>query len=314
MLACFSVYLFEIIIKLPMTATFLPLSPSKWKSLGKWFDFDGKRIFYREEGTGETLLCIHGFPTASWDWHTIWQDLAADYRLIAPDLLGFGFSDKPKGRPYSILEQADMIQSLLKDLGIMQVHILAHDYGDTVAQELLRRYDEIKEGAQKLSIRSICFLNGGLFPETHRPLLIQKLFMSPIGFLIGKLMSRKKLAHNLRSIIGSESEFSDQVIDHLWELIQYNNGTAVAHRLIRYMKERITYREAWVGALQKTAVTICIINGVEDPISGRHMVNRYRELIPNPVIYELEGVGHFPSLEDPKQLLSKLGIYHASIR
>ena len=61
---------------------------------------------------------------------------------IAADFLGFGFSDKPRNYPYSILDQADLLEALLREKGITHVHIISHDYGDTVAQELLARFQE----------------------------------------------------------------------------------------------------------------------------------------------------------------------------
>jgi pimeloyl-ACP methyl ester carboxylesterase len=68
-----------------------------------------------------------------------------------------------------LLEQADLQQALLAHLQVEQpVHILAHDYGDSVAQELLARHYE-----NRLAVASCVFLNGGLFPETHRPVLMQ---------------------------------------------------------------------------------------------------------------------------------------------
>lgn len=85
------------------------------------------------------IVLIHGFPTASWDWWKIWHKLRANYRLIAMDMLGFGFSDKPAGHPYSIMEQADIVEALVRDKQLQQFHVLAHDYGDSVAQELLAR-------------------------------------------------------------------------------------------------------------------------------------------------------------------------------
>lgn len=59
-----------------------------WKRAGKLFSFEGHRIFYRDEGTGELLLCLHGFPTSSWDWSRLWPELIPRFRVIAPDLLG----------------------------------------------------------------------------------------------------------------------------------------------------------------------------------------------------------------------------------
>ena len=101
---------------------------------------------------------VHGFPTSSWDWQKVWDALSHSYQLIAPDLIGFGYSDKPSGYPYSMFDQADLIEQLLTHLGILNYDILAHDVGDTVAQELLARQWERKAA----NIRSCCLLNGGL--------------------------------------------------------------------------------------------------------------------------------------------------------
>ena len=108
-----------------------------WKAAGHYFTYKQQQIFVNESGSGETLLLIHGFPTASWDWYRMWPDLVQEYHVLAADFLGFGFSDKPRNYSYSILDQADLLEALLREKGIERVHIISHDYGDTVAQELL---------------------------------------------------------------------------------------------------------------------------------------------------------------------------------
>ena len=99
--------------------------------------FRGHRIYTRvQKAAGRpVLLLIHGFPTASWDWEAIWSDLAEDNTLIAADMIGFGFSDKPRDHRYCIAEQADLFEELLRSEDVTSYHCLAHDYGDTVAQE-----------------------------------------------------------------------------------------------------------------------------------------------------------------------------------
>lgn len=285
---------------------------SEWKDTGQYFQFKDFPIFYREGGEGETLLLIHGFPTASWDWHKLWHKLVQEYHLIALDMLGFGFSAKPQKYSYSILEQADIIESLLSSKGISKVHILSHDYGDTVAQELLSRFESKKnKSIEGISIHSICFLNGGLFPETHQPLLIQRLLMSPLGALIASFFTKEKLAQNLQKIFGYNTQPSQADITAFWELITYNAGKKVFHLLIRYMKERIKYRKRWVGALQKTSCPMLLINGSMDPISGVHMAKRYRELIPDPKVVSLATIGHFPLLEAPEEVLKAYQSFRA---
>ena len=118
-------------------------------SIAHWESLD-----FHQNPDKETILFIHGFPSAAWDWHYQWKHLAGQYRLLSLDLLGFGLSDKPNNHQYSLLEQADIVQALLSHQGVKQCHILAHDYGDSVAQELLSRQDDIDNATK---ILSICF-------------------------------------------------------------------------------------------------------------------------------------------------------------
>lgn len=270
-----------------------------WRRQAREMQFRGQRIRYWEAGSGEPLLLIHGFPTASWDWHLLWGPLAARYRVIACDMLGFGYSAKPRGHGYSLLEQADLQQALLAELNVdTPVHVLAHDYGDSVAQELLARHQE-----GRLQLASCVFLNGGLFPETHHPVRVQKLLLGPFGWLVGRLFSRRSLEQGFAKIFGPHSQPSEQELDAYWSLIAESNGPAVMHRLIRYLPERIQQRERWVAAMQRSSLPLRVIDGALDPISGAHMVQRYRELIPEPDTVLLEQVGHYPQCEAPEQVL-----------
>ena len=275
-----------------------------WKNKGAYFNYKSHQIFTIDEGEGAVILAIHGFPTASWDWWQMWEKLMANHRVLTLDMIGFGFSDKPKKYSYSIFDQADLLEQWLDTKQIKKVKIISHDYGDTVAQELLARYnDRMEQKKNGLEIESICFLNGGLFPETHHALLIQKLLMSPIGSLIGGLLNRKKLGKSFKRIFGPNTQPTEKELDQFWNLIDYNNGKAVSHLLIRYMQERADNRERWVGGMQKATIPLRLIDGVHDPISGQHMADRYKEIIPNPDVIELADIGHFPLIEAPDLVL-----------
>ena len=283
-----------------MTAL-LGIALADWRAEGLPFEFRGHAMRYwtAGEASAEPLLLIHGFPTASWDWHYLWRALSQRYRLIACDMLGFGDSAKPRGHAYSLLEQADLQQALLQHLGIEgAVHLLAHDYGDSVAQELLARHHE-----GRLQLASCVFLNGGLFPETHHPVLVQKLLLSPVGWLIGKLFGRKQLAANFAKVFGPQTQPSSAELDDFWSLIAQNDGPGVMHLLIRYMPERRVQRERWLTAMRQGGVPLRLIDGAVDPISGAHMLARYRELIPEPDSVLLDGIGHYPQTEAPGRVL-----------
>jgi pimeloyl-ACP methyl ester carboxylesterase len=88
-----------------------------------------------------------------------------------------------------------------------------------------------------------------------------------------------------------------------WQLAEAGDGSRVFHRLFHYMPDRTLHRERWVTALQRSDVPLLLVNGPLDPVSGAHMVARYRELVPNPDVVSLEGIGHYPHVEDPEGVL-----------
>ncbi|HEV7554802.1 MAG TPA: alpha/beta hydrolase [Kofleriaceae bacterium] len=273
------------------------MTPQDWAAKGASFDWRGHSIFYRTDGAGDPLLAIHGFPTASYDYARIWDRLAAKHRVVTLDMIGFGFSAKPRNFRYSIMKQADLYEAFLERERIDRYRILAHDYGNTVAQELLAR--------RRGNIVSVCLLNGGLFPETHRALVSQKLLASPIGSLVARLIDFKGFSANMRRIWGTH-HLPDTELYAMWSLVKANDGLPVMAKLIGYIAERKQYRERWVGAIVDAPMPIRLIDGLDDPVSGAHMVARYRELVPHPDIVELPGIGHYPQVEAPDDTVAAI--------
>ena len=281
-----------------------------WKESGRYFDYRGLPVFYHltEDGEEEVLLCLHGFPASSFDYQKIWNALAGEFACLSFDMIGYGFSAKPPGFGYTTFDQTDALQALLEHLRVRRVHLLAHDYGNTITQELLARDAEKR---LDFSIETICMLNGALFPETHRPILAQKILISRLGALFGRLISDRVFKKSLASVFGAATQPTEQELDDFATLFKYNHGKRIAHKLIRYMTERARYRERWVGALGGIHQPFRMINGLEDKVSGRHLVERFRELFPAQTdIVELAGIGHFPHWEAPAVVLNNFFEFH----
>lgn len=289
----------------------IPVTPDVWKEKGSFFQHNGRPIFYRDEGRGEVIVLLHGFPTSSYDWYKMWPALTEKNRVIAADFIGFGFSDKPSDYPYSIHDQADIIEELLSKLNVKSVRIIAHDYGVSVGQELIARANARTTSPAGLKIESVVFLNGGLFPESHRPRFIQKLLASPFGGIVSSMLTENSFRKSFSEVFGPNTKPSDEELSAFWVIIQYNNGHKIYHRLIHYLKDREEHRDRWVGAIQKTKIPLRLINGPEDPVSGRHMTERYRELVPNPDVVFLDGIGHYPLTEAPLEVLKALNAFSA---
>jgi len=275
----------------------------EWRRAGESFRHDGHNYFYREAGDPEdpTVLLLHGFPTSSWDWHAVWPRLAEDRHLVAADMLGYGFSDKPRNHRYSLFDQTDFQVALLDHLGVERLQILAHDYGDTVAQEFLAR--EI-EGDLELEVRSITLLNGGLDYEAIEQRPIQRILRNRVvGPMAAQLMTYALFARRFSTIFGPDTQPAERELKQFWEAILYNGGPGVVHEVIQYLGERDHHRERWVGALRDTEIPLRFVVGPEDPVSGENIAVRFERVVPDPDVFRLQGIGHYPQTEAPERTL-----------
>jgi pimeloyl-ACP methyl ester carboxylesterase len=282
----------------------------RWKAAGRNFDYLGFDIFYRSEGNGPHLLLIHGYPFNTWDWAPLWDRLTERFTVIAPDMLGMGFSDKPFAYEYTVHDHADMHEALLAHLGVESAHILAHDLGDSVGQEMLARHEFSQQTYGSLRIESITWLNGGLFNETYTPRLMQKvLSRTPLGDIMsplqGSSLSRRLVEPTINEMFGPDTKPSRRMLDLFHEILEYNDGKRVTHKVGRFVNDRYAHRNRWVRAMRQTDVPMQLIDGPIDPNSGRHMAQRYLEIIPNPDVVMLDdNIGHWPQIEAPDAVLT----------
>lgn len=252
------------------------------------------------------LVLLHGFPTCMYDWYKMWPQLSEQYSLIAFDFIGFGRSSKPYPHRYSIIEQAEITLALLADQNISSCYILAHDYAVSVTQEIISR---IQDNRCTLHVKKIIFLNGGLFPEMHRPVLMQKLLLSPVGKFVNMAFGKSSLQKNLSKVFGPDTQLTQRELDELWSLINYNKGQRVFHLLIKYILDRRENRDRWVKHMQETSIPMLLVNGPLDPVSGRHLEEYYKEIIPDPNTHSLDNIGHYPNLEAPQEVIDQATLF-----
>lgn len=276
-----------------------------WKNKGELIDVKGHQIFQLKEGNGPNLLILHGYPFNTFEWKYIWDDLVKEYTVFTFDYLGMGFSDKPKNHDYSFHEHCEIVNTLMEFWNIKEIHILSHDLGVSIAQELLTRDLASKNN---FKIQSLVFMNGGLFMDSYKPRMIQRLLSQspkPIGKLLSKLLTKKKLEKSIKPIFGINTQPTDLLVNQLWDILNYNDGRSIAYLIGRLVFDKVKHQERWISTMQNTKIPMCFINGPFDPNSGIHMANRYKELIPHPNVKLLQqDIGHWPQIEDPSGVLS----------
>ena len=91
-------------------------------------EVNGVRIHYRMAGAGEPVVLLHGFPETSYAWRKIFPVLAKHYKVVAPDLRGFGDSDRPESG-YDKRTVAEDVRQLCRQLGLGPINLVSHDVG-----------------------------------------------------------------------------------------------------------------------------------------------------------------------------------------
>jgi pimeloyl-ACP methyl ester carboxylesterase len=261
---------------------------------------DDTNVWYRIGGRGPWLVCFHGFPTSSWDWHLLLPVLEKNYRVLVFDFPGYGLSDKPVNRSYSLLRQMDATEALLKLLNIEEFDLLAHDMGVSVACELLYR---LQTEQTSLRLRSLTLLNAGIYMDLHKALLTQKMLRTPVlGTLVARLSRYGLFRHQYPNVYAEPDSFDEDHYRHQWALITNNNGRQVMEKIAVYMRERKRNGSRWLEPLHQATIPTRLIWGYEDPIAVHAIAEKLCSRNPRIKLHSLQGVGHYPQLEAARQV------------
>lgn len=124
------------------------VDPELYPFESHYYDIDGLKYHYLDEGEGDPLVMLHGNPTWSFYYRNLVKDLSKTYRTIVPDHIGCGLSDKPSAEDYSyrLMDRVDNLQSLLNHLDLKDnVTLVLHDWGGMIGLAWARlRPEKIK--------------------------------------------------------------------------------------------------------------------------------------------------------------------------
>jgi len=280
------------------------MDAQQWYESGSMIEVNGRKLFVYDSDSSNSdnkpvLLILHGYPTCSYDYFKSLPYLEDKFRVIIHDHLGFGYSDKPQDYSYLLIDQTDFALNLWKLLGITKAHILAHDYGTSVATEIIARNCEKK--SLNIEILSVTLCNGSIHIEMSKLRFIQKLLLNKIsGPIVARLSNKKTLSKNLQNIFYDKNKIKQFEIDALWHMMTYNNGRKVLHNVTQYIKQRYHNWDRWIGGLKSTHLNIHIVWAKNDPVAIVKIARTIHQECKNSDLLILRNLGHFPMLEDPK--------------
>ena len=267
----------------------------------KYLDLHGERVAYRDAGTGEALLLIHGMAGSSATWRAVIPALSKRYRVLAPDLLGHGESTKPRG-DYSLGAFAASLRDLLDALDIGRATVVGQSLGGGVAMQFTYQH---REYCRRLALIS----SGGLGPDLN---WILRILSAPGAELLLPVVAPRPILHVGNKLgawltsLGVQSPRAGE----MWSAYSSLSDQQTRQAFLRTLRSVVDYRGQAVSALGKIHVShglpTLLIWGEEDriiPVAHGHAAH---DAVPGSRLEVLPGVGHFPHVESPMAVVDIL--------
>ena len=237
----------------------------------------------------EAVVFVHGNPGPAEDWRDLLGRTGEFARGVAPDLPGFGNADKPADFPYTIEGYASHLAGVLDQLGVRRAHLVLHDFGGAFGGVWALQHPEM--------VASVTLINTGILLDYswHR---LGKIWRTPI---LGEIFQATTTRPAFRMLLGHDNpRLLPRDIDRLYEV----SKTWPTKRAVLKLY-RATPASAF-GRLQDGARALdpptLVIWGATDAYIPWQQAQRQRESFPSARIELLDGLGHWPFLEDPARV------------
>lgn len=263
---------------------------------------NGVRFHYAEMGSGPLVVLLHGFPQCWYEWRYVMPRLAQRFHVVAPDMRGYNWSDKPPGvASYKIETLGEDVAALIEALGESKAHVVGHDWGGVVAWHVGAHHGE--------RVDKLAVLNaphpGAYAREAMK--LHQLLRSWYIFFFQLPLLPEAAMRLTLRrSLAGSASvpgAFPPDALD-VYENALSQPGTATS--MLNY------YRAAFRGARSRTGAThnverpTLLLWGMKDFALAPELAEGLEEWVPNIQVERVEDSGHWLPEEKPGVVVDSL--------
>jgi pimeloyl-ACP methyl ester carboxylesterase len=271
-----------------------PMGSTSWRALypfaSQYLDLDRVRCHYLDEGTGPALLLVHGNPTWSFHWRNLISALRPRFRLIAPDHIGCGLSDKPQDYPYRLSRHIENLVALIERLDLTEITLVAHDWGGAIGLGAAQRC--------KQRFARLVLMNTAAFRSTRIPWRIRFCRTPVLGPLAVRGLNGFVRAA-FRMAVCRHDRMTPEV--RAGYLAPYNSW---AHRIAiqRFVDdipihprhpsyEALTAIERGLPALAD--LPALLIWGMRDWCFTPHFLDRFVEFFPTAEAYRLADAGHW---------------------
>lgn len=273
---------------------------SEYPFQSRFLQVPAGKLHYVDEGAGKPVVLVHGTPSWSFEFREVIRALRGSYRLIAPDHLGFGLSERPEDFSYSLTEHTQNLRRLIADRGLEKYSLVVHDFGGPIALPLA--LDE-PERIEKLVILNSWAWPMGVDPKFEK----NKAFLDTWLMKFLYLRANFSASYMVKASWGRQKPLTPELHRRFKSMFPDKSsrlGTwAFARALVRDEPYLQSLRER-LGRLRD--IPTLVIWGMADPMVGAPHLARWREELPGARFVELADVGHFPQEEAGAEVAEQL--------
>jgi pimeloyl-ACP methyl ester carboxylesterase len=256
---------------------------------GKFVQIDSKKIRYFDSGSGTPLVFIHGFGASIYSWRKNLDPISQFHRVCAPDLPGFGYSDKPLDADYSIDAYADFIIQFMDRLQIKQAVLVGHSLGGGIALLTSLKFPS--------RVRALILLDAEAYPITP-PLMLTVAKLPVIRSNIHRAIGKWVVRISLNRSYFDKTLITDNLVDEYYRPFLTENGKAVPIKVLQAMNfEKLKELPRRYRYIRKKAL---IIWGREDRISRIHLAYKLKKDLPYSKLKIIPASGHLVQEEKPE--------------
>ncbi|MEW5851072.1 MAG: alpha/beta fold hydrolase [Myxococcota bacterium] len=258
----------------------------------RFLDVGVGRMHYVDEGSGDVLLMVHGTPSWSFEFRQLIADLRSRWRVVAPDLLGFGLSDKPQSFGYRLADHTRALEEFVAKLGLTRFRLLVHDFGGPVGLPLALE--------QPRRVEKLVILNSWLWALDS----VDKAVAGQKRILGSGLMRWLYQRHNfsarviVKSAWGRHRALSKSVHAHYTNMFPTPADRVGTLGFLRSVVEEGPYLDAlWQRRAALEDIPKLLIWGLADGFVKPVHLAHWKNAFPSLRVEELTHVGHFPADE-----------------
>ncbi|KQT76756.1 alpha/beta hydrolase [Methylobacterium sp. Leaf465] len=275
---------------------------------------NGVALHVARLGHGRPLVLLHGWPEFWLTWEPVMRRLAGRFELIAPDLRGFGASEKPDALPSAKAGaevHADDVVALLDALGLDRVGVVGHDVGAYVVQALGRAAPQRLTGLFTFNCPYPGIGPRLAAPEMLAEIWYQSYHVKPFAAAqVGASREgcRLYIGHFLHHWAGGNPAAFDDVLDAFTDnFLAPGNLQGGFNWYVSSQAGRLAMIRGEAPVLPPIAVPTCVRWGVSDPLFPYAWTDRLGETFSDLDLAPMPGVGHFPHREDPDRAAAEIG-------